>query len=227
MRFVNDNIKLKNGGRNAIKISKDELRAIMRKVALKNNEYLQEELGDVQEWDTSDCKYQVVMDLMSDHLDKDNKFNVDMENCLVEHEDEYEPDDNEMGIPLMGFQTLDNGLTFFGFIAGGDWECSVFMIIYWDGKKLRSYTPTYGNTVNAWLKCAFGSEGYSDIELSKRYEELVEIVQDADEYEEWEVDDDNVLTTAYLHRYDLRMETMGFNWDAIKEDIMARIVVNN
>lgn len=46
---------------------------------------------------------------------------------------------------LMGAQTLENGLTFLGCCAGGDWEQPVFFIVYFDGKRLRAYVPEKGN----------------------------------------------------------------------------------
>jgi len=56
-----------------------------------------------------------------------------------------------------GFHTLDNGLTFLGGSAGGDWEYPVSFIIYWDGKKLRAYIPTEGNYFNRTTKFAYGN----------------------------------------------------------------------
>jgi len=76
---------------------------------------------------------------------------------------------------LMGYQTLDNGFTFRGMCAGGDWESPVFFIIYWDGKKLRAYIPIDGNPWNTDTKMAYGnacsySHDYSDgRNLLKRY----------------------------------------------------------
>lgn len=66
---------------------------------------------------------------------------------------------------LCGYHTLDNGLTFLGVGAGGDWEFPVFFIIYYDGKNLRGYIPENGNVYNKITKTAFGSEDESDIEL--------------------------------------------------------------
>lgn len=60
---------------------------------------------------------------------------------------------------------MDNGFTFLGVTAGGDWEEPVFFIIYFDGKGLRGYIPENGNTYNKITKTAFGSEGESDVVL--------------------------------------------------------------
>lgn len=59
---------------------------------------------------------------------------------------------------LMGLCTLNNGLTFWGQCAGGDWEFPVFFILYWDGKKVRGYVPREGNPWNKKTKMAFGND---------------------------------------------------------------------
>lgn len=46
--------------------------------------------------------------------------------------------------------------------AGGDWEYPVYFMIYWDGKSLRGYIPTKGNTFRKDTKTAFGSEEIDD-----------------------------------------------------------------
>ncbi|MEI7718482.1 MAG: hypothetical protein WCI72_01325 [archaeon] len=62
----------------------------------------------------------------------------------------------------VGFHTLENGLSFFGVTAGGDWEVPIFYMIYSDGKKLRAYIPTEGNTWNRVNKEAFGNDEEKD-----------------------------------------------------------------
>lgn len=63
---------------------------------------------------------------------------------------------------LLGYNQLDNGMTFLGVYAGGDWEIPVFFIVYWDGKKLRGYVPTKGNRWNTTTKCAYGNDQEDD-----------------------------------------------------------------
>lgn len=59
--------------------------------------------------------------------------------------------------PLMGYNTLDNGLSFLGITAGGDWEAPIFFIIYFDGNKLRGYIPEKGNTWDVENRIAYGN----------------------------------------------------------------------
>jgi len=87
-------------------------------------------------------------------VEKDlKKVDFDWENY------EYSPgetycDEDDIG----GFHTLENGLTYLGVTAGGDWEWPLFFIIYWDGKKLRGYIPKKGNVWNSITKTAYGND---------------------------------------------------------------------
>ena len=77
-----------------------------------------------------------------------SKINFDLENII---------DDENRFYHYVGFHTLDTGLTFLGLECGGDWEWPVFAIIYHDGKKLRGYVPSKGNTYHRETKSAYGS----------------------------------------------------------------------
>jgi len=68
---------------------------------------------------------------------------------------------------LLGYNTLDNGLSFLGVFAGGDWETGVFFIIYWSGKELRGYIPTKGNVWNTITNQALGNDTDKDAEFLK------------------------------------------------------------
>jgi len=81
----------------------------------------------------------------------------DLKKCKFDFENhEVSP---ELWTPqrLMGLVTLNNGLTFWGQSAGGDWEVPVFFILYWDGKKVRGYIPNEGNHWNKKTKMAYGN----------------------------------------------------------------------
>ncbi len=58
-----------------------------------------------------------------------------------------------------GYRELTNGIHAYFVNAGGDWECPICFVIYWDGKKLRGYIPKNGNLWNRLTHTAFGSEG--------------------------------------------------------------------
>ena len=106
---------------------------------------------------------------------------------------------------LLGYQTLSNGMSYFGVCAGGDWESPVFFCIYWDGKKLRGYIPEDGNLYNTDTKQAFGNDDKADLaNARKRF---------PDDRELFKPGFDDV--SGYLDDYDV---------EAIKQDIMDRIV---
>ena len=60
---------------------------------------------------------------------------------------------------VTGFNTTPGGLTYLGVAAGGDWECPLLYVLYWDGQELRGYVPRGGNTWNTDTMTAYGSEG--------------------------------------------------------------------
>lgn len=90
-------------------------------------------------------------------LIKDRKY--DYEGCNYSDEDRG----------CCGFQTLDNGFTYFGWFDCGDEEFSVFNILYWDGKELRMYQPTVGNAVNTKDKRALSFTEEDDYEYLRKY----------------------------------------------------------
>jgi hypothetical protein len=63
---------------------------------------------------------------------------------------------------IAGFRTLNNGLTYLGVGAGGDWEEPIFFIIYWNGVSLRGYIPKLGNMWNYDTKQALGNDHNED-----------------------------------------------------------------
>lgn len=230
MRFINDDVKLKIGGRKAVKITKENLGKLILNKALHAPEAMVNVLGAMDAKWYEGCEYcqflQLVTALMSDStIQKDNKFQTYAENVCGH---EYVQDEEEVGNHLMGMHTLDNGLTFFGFAVGGDWGLPVYMIIYSDGKTLRLYTPSCGNSVNLDFKCALGSEDVNcnDADkIVKKYKKLGIYPGD----EKFLMDSEGPAVT-YLAKYDISEDAffdgfVPYNWDAIKRDIEARIEV--
>jgi len=106
----------------------------------------------------------------------------------------------------MGIRTLPNGMIYAGIMAGGDWECPVFWIIYWDGKRLRGYVPTDGNPYNTDTMEAYGNNPEADgRDLRMRFAEL---------------QDGRLSDEEYWYAYEYRLRT-----DALKiiADIENRI----
>lgn len=208
MRFVNDDVKLKNGGRNAVKISQDDLWKKIVTRAMKIGEDIE---GVEDDGPDGESAYEFIRELIynDETIHKDIKYDIDAENiltaCDADYNDEY-----------VGMHTV-KGLTFYGVIMGGDWEVPAFFIIYWDGKKLRAYVPSYGNLVNLDCKCAFGSENVEDEEkLLQKYKKLGIEPEDSD-YIDW--------SELYCKMYETSPDSCEFNYDAMLKDITNRIVV--
>lgn len=98
------------------------------------------------------------------------KVNFDCENVSADPKLAYGEATVEGGLEnYVGLHTLNNGLSYLGVTAGGDWEYPIFFIIYWDGSKLRGYIPKEGNTWNTKTKSALGNDEEEDAKfLAKR-----------------------------------------------------------
>jgi len=133
--------------------------------------------SDFMEPITADDYLEFISELSYHHdsIKKDlSKVIFDHENCFAEVDE-----DMSQWIPnqLVGPRMLDNGLSYIGVFAGGDWEAGLFYIIYWDGKNLRAYIPSDGNTWNKESMTAYGSEEerggkWEDYEPDYEFEDL-------------------------------------------------------
>ena len=212
MRYINDDIVLKNGGRYADKISKQDLMFLIdSKISWSKNESLVHKVNEL---------------LILPEIEKDlSKIIFDNENITTT--DSF--GNNAEGNPLIGFQTFENGFTFLGVEAGGDWEYPIFFIIYSSNEKLRAYIPSCGNMVNLDTKTAFGSELDSlqdENKLFLKYQKLGILPKDITSLTEFlsiNVDHEAI----YAKKYGIKKDdsNYGFNWNLIKSDIMSRIII--
>ncbi len=111
----------------------------------------------------------------------------------------FNPDDftNSNGV-LIGYKTLDNELSFLGFISNGEYA-PVFSIIYYDGVSLKGYTPRFGNIINPESDAELNDYSNDDEKYIRMYG--VESVED--------------ITLDYL------------DWELIRSDIIHNIKVSN
>ncbi|HME56442.1 MAG TPA: hypothetical protein VKM55_29855 [Candidatus Lokiarchaeia archaeon] len=95
----------------------------------------------------------------------------DLENTIISKPSENRPSTTQEYPKghLMGFNTLENDVSFLGFLAGGDWESGVHGIIYWDGTTLRGYFPIEGNPFNRFTMQAYGNSEYDLDDLALRF----------------------------------------------------------
>jgi hypothetical protein len=230
-RFINDDVRLmvENGGIKTVPITPERLwEEIIARISYlleDDTEWLNEIMESYKD-DEYDYHKQTIVKVLFHQdkaLQKDLGIQVDFENLEVE-EDLM---DGIQGESLVGFHTLNNNFTFLGIEAGGDWECPVFIILYYDGNRIKAYVPSYGNCFNLDFKSALGSEinvrEYDNIDTDiieekceKEYTELgIDFGKDNMGYIDW--------AEAYCKKYDLTCEDIGYNWDAIKEDILFQL----
>lgn len=124
---------------------------------------------------------------------------------MYSYDDENQVDDKPR--KYCGLHTLDNGLTYYGWISAGDGDYGVFNIIYFDGENIRMYQPTIGNNVNPKYHSVAGWEG----EFAYH-----------DEYPHPNDDDSG---EAFYEKYGLDPYTDPFDWEAMINDIKKVIVV--
>lgn len=150
-----------------------------------------------------------------------SKFFKDVEKVQVDVEN----------VESHGLHTLSNGLAYYAFDSGGDWELPVYMIVYWDGKSLRGYIPKDGNVWNTVTNKAYGNdqedEEYPEIYGDPRAKLNLQFVVDLLE-KEWNQnkrsDAHNIMT-----RFGLIGHKTGegpdpeFDLPKIEMDILGRI----
>lgn len=154
--------------------------------------------------------------LQIDTIDRDlGEVNFSQENLTYEQGEEFGLQTS--GMPsLVGFHTAGREFSFLGCMAGGDWECPLFFIVYHDGQKLRAYIPTYGNTFNTDFMAAFGSEADGpkmNDQVIKKYgfASVHDFFKKGSLFE--------ILTNQFCAWQGVDYKNIGVNWDAIAEDI--------
>lgn len=238
-RFINDDVKTRIGSRNAVRITHAELR---QKIIQRGNALgCDDETEDVYFLLENDETFEVDGFAREMILDYAINTNRDKE-CAIG--DPYLPEDYELsdvGTPILGYHTTENGFTFFGLIDALEESYPIFRIIYWDGKKLRLYTPKRGNLYQVELAhplacwCSTDADEDKIEKLVKKYKKAGIWpnggCDDFDELHDYycEMDEDdageNVYIDLYLKKYGLNYETLGFNWDAIQEEIDLHFAV--
>ena len=173
MSYINmDKKLLKKGGRNSIRILKEELLEELYNHFKKSYDFDGETLS---EFDENRISYEIITEHLKVKKDL-SKINFDGENYSYSKKGNINLDNYD----YMGIVTLENGFTFLGGVAGGDWEHPVYHIVYFDGKSLRGYIPSYGNVLNLKYKCALGSEDEEieiDWDIDFNWEAIIEDIK--------------------------------------------------
>lgn len=113
--------------------------------------------GSVEDFDNC-FEFDALTGIVNDDLEE---VQVDFENFEFLEAYSHAPMDK-----VMGFHTMQNGFSFLGCMAGGDWEAPVFFILYLDvDGDLRAYFPERGNTY--WVPT---SQAYGNGPAGSKYE---------------------------------------------------------
>ena len=166
-------VKIKEGGRTAPKMTPSELEDEFKKVWDKYN--------------TEDQPYRLCRFIYNMlHYNKKgnspykilNKFYDDMSKINI---------DSENMESIGDIRITKSGIPYVLCFKCGDWECSVLFMVYFDGKNVRGYIPTKGNCINTKTKKALEADSAyieSDFEFVKKQykdksdEELKDIIRD-------------------------------------------------
>lgn len=113
--------------------------------------------GEMHAWDMKIHDALMACVTLENVIFKDlSKVNFDWENCGCEPGSANNPDP-------CGFWTTSEGVPTLGCYAGGDWEDSVYFVLYPESAtKIRAYMPKAGNTWNLKTKTAWGSGDEED-----------------------------------------------------------------
>ena len=152
------------------KITQDELAGeiayALRTYAQKPQPYENDGMANVEPISSFNGAYDFLkQELTTYRLSKQIEEDVswlefDDENVLTSGFPDYEK--------VLGFHTLDNGLSFLGFLIGGDWEEPIFLLVYYTGNILRAFIPKEGNSWNTDTMTAYGNDPEKDSENCKK-----------------------------------------------------------
>ena len=176
-RFFNDDVVLATN-RTAVRISTEELREKIVQAAKNcpiSNDYLPIDGNpnnrriDVEWTKENITKYpnQYLECCVSSFFasdDEDTEFTKDMGISLFYPSANFDPTlrpwilkaSEHSLLQILGLHTLENGLSFLGFTIADDDSGSFVAIAYWDGTKVRIYTPRWGNDVDGLNLCSWG-----------------------------------------------------------------------
>lgn len=173
--YINQNVKLKVGGRKAPKMSIKDLRDILLNGVIRDNRFNQEEYLEKEYRSKSD--HRVIHISLDDpswvtkytELCNNPEFSEDVDYTFLSYIvyyggwnikfnkdlEKYTRDLENMEIRSWGL-TTDN-VPYIECKTYGDWELPICVYIYLDGKYFRGYIPTKGNCINLINRSAFGN----------------------------------------------------------------------
>jgi len=149
-QYLNMDVELRKGGRNAVKMSvkdfENEMKAAHMQHIMDNDLYTRFRLNpDNFAYQCCDKQYNLKINPVIKMIQKDvwgEKYKFDGENCGC----------------WGGIKMSKKGFPYIECYAGGDWECPVCFFVYFDGTRFRGYVPTKGNAFRKDNYTAFGND---------------------------------------------------------------------
>lgn len=246
--YINQNIKIRFGGRKAPKISLQDFSDLILNGIIKdkdNWEYLDIDSSDpnwidkyIIQWKTSRNPEDNLKRNGGEIIEYFAWYggrNTKLDNDFKKYESDWENREiNSCGL-------TPNGIPYIELFTGGDWEEPICSYIYYDGKSFRGYIPEKGNCINRLAKAAFGNYRGDDIlpitapdkdryDISKYSQfELIEF-QKSDFYflmsELFPGESDKLLPIE--ENWDIfydKLNDLEIDWDKCREDFFARLEV--
>ena len=135
---------------------------------------------------------------------------------------------------IVGDVRTTKGIPYQLFNAHGDWEIPVYFMVYYDGKKIRVYVPTVGNTWRQDLKQALGNvyKAQRDIKSDDEYvyEELLKdkLIDKQDNVPggiaEHIVADKNLMIKDFSNRLEVKKKSTNEKFDSETERLRRAIL---
>lgn len=199
--YVNMNVDIRKGGRNAVKMSiedfKREAEHVMKEFALEQRLDLTHQSNRRSEVRNFPYRF------ANKHKDNaKSKFASKLYNDIWNNKYKF---DNENIECIGDVKMSKKGVPYLECYAGGDWECPVCFFIYFDGHHFRGYVPLKGNAICRTTKSAFQGDTDSD------GKEMNFIRKE--------------LNISKNEACPLRPNDVGYNINACLEDFLSRIEV--
>lgn len=155
---INMNVEIRKGGRNAVKMTEKEFEEVLKTAW---EEYFIEAKPEasylLHKWNIGNFVYKCCY--------KSPKKNKDSKTLGALYKDiwctKYKFDTENVEC-RGGIKMSNKGVPYLLCCAGGDWECPVCFIVYFDGSKIRAYIPLKGNAINRNTHAAFGGDTEKD-----------------------------------------------------------------
>lgn len=180
--YVNMNVELRKGGRNAVKMSVEDFKQEM--IHAYHMYAMEQEAKYKGELQLTPSPGNFVYNLCyNNKLNKKSKYASALYDDIWDGKYKF---DSENVDAFGGIKMSKKGFPYIQCDAGGDWECPVCFFVYFDGNKFRGYVPLKGNALNRNEKHAFSGGGnepdakFVQKELGLSYEEADHMCDDID-----------------------------------------------